>query len=120
MRMFKLAISNVVDCPVKFKVQDGSDTKTHAFTLIGKRITQQELRDAHADDTTSVRDYLKAQITGWRGQRLVVDGDSGEPAAFSVEAFECLLTLPGMEAVAYRAYLAANVLADTAEGRAGK
>ena len=118
--MFKLAIAPIVDCAVKVKVQDGSDAKTHAFTLIGKRITQQELRDVHADETTSVRDYLRQQITGWRGQRLVVDESSGEPVPFSAEAFDCLLTLPGMELAAYRAYLAACVAADTAEGRAGK
>ncbi len=116
----KLAVAAVVDVAVKFKLQDGSDTKTHAFTLIGRRMTQQELRDIAGDDSTSVREFLQKQITGWRGQRLVVDEDSEEPVPFSPEAFECLLTLPGMEMVAYRAYLNACVLADTAEGRAGK
>lgn len=117
---YKLNIANVVDVAVKFRLQDGGVSKTHSFTLIGSRMSQKEVRAVAEDQDTSVKEFLLERITGWRGQRLVVDDSNNEPVPFSPEAFECLLTLPGMEMVAYRAYLNANVLADTAEGRAGK
>jgi hypothetical protein len=117
---YKLAIANVVDVAIKFKVQDGSVAKTHSFTLIGKRLSQEEVRAIGADHDTSVRDFLLQQVTGWRAQRLVVDDSNGEPVAFSPEAFECLLSLPGMELVAYRAYLETLALSDSREGREKK
>lgn len=117
---YKLAIASLVDVAIKFKVQDGGAVKTHAFKLIGKRKSQDEVRKIAADDDTTVKEFLLENITGWREQRLVLNEASGEPAPFSAEAFECMLSLAGMEVIAYRAYLAANVLADTAEGRAGK
>lgn len=119
-QQFKLAIADVVDVAIKFKVQDGGVAKPHSFTLIGGRMSQQEVRAVAADNDTPVKDFLLERITGWRGQRLVIDKSNGEPVPFSPEAFECLLTLPGMEMIAYHAYLRANVLSDSAEGRAGK
>lgn len=116
---FKLAIANVVEIPVRFKVQDGGTTKTHAFTLIGDRLDQQQVRDLAKDDETTVKELLMQRLTGWRAQRLVLD-DSDQPAPFSPEALECLLSLPGMEMVAYRGYLQALAVADTSEGREKK
>ena len=114
---YKLTISDVVELPVKFTVNDAGKTVAHSFTLSARRMDQQLLRETLQDSSKLTRDVLHDQVTGWRGQRLVVD-DNDAPAEFSTEAFACLLSLAGMESVVLNAYLAALALADTSAGKA--
>lgn len=114
---YKLTISDVIELPVKFTLNDAGKTVAHSFTLSARRMDQQLLRDTLQDSSKLTRDVLQEHVTGWRGQRLVVD-DNDAPADFSHEAFACLLSLAGMEAVVLNAYLGALALADTSAGKA--
>lgn len=114
---FKLTISDTLEVPVRFTVNDGGKTVPHSFSLLARRMDQQQLRDTLQDNARLTREVLHERVTGWRGQRLVID-DVGEPAAFGPEAFDCLLSLAGMESIVLSAYLGALVAADTSAGRA--
>lgn len=114
---YKLTISDAIELPVKFTVNDAGKTVAHNFTLSARRMDQQLLRDTLNDSGKLTRDVLHEQVTGWRGQRLVVD-EHDAPATFSAEAFACLLSLAGMEAMVLNAYLGALALADTSAGKA--
>ena len=110
---FKLTVANVIDLPIKATVKDGDKSPEFKFNLQATRMTQAELREALNDKELPTRELLLARITGWRGQRLVV-GEDGQPAEFSAEAFECMLSLVGMELIVLNAYLKAVALADGA------
>jgi hypothetical protein len=114
---YKLTISDVVELPVKFTVNDAGKTVSHSFILSAKRMDQKLLRDTLNDSDKLTREVLQERVVGWRGQRLVVD-ENDAPADFSAEAFDCLLSLAGMEAVVLNAYLGALALADTSAGKA--
>ena len=114
---YKLTISDVIEFAVKFTANDAGKSVAHSFTLVAKRMDQQSLRDTLNDSGKLTRDVLQEQVTGWRGQRLVVD-EQDAPATFGAESFACLLSLAGMESVVLNAYLAALALADTSAGKA--
>ena len=114
---FKLTIADIVEVPVKLTINDGNRSVMHGFSLRAKRMDQQALREVLQDGTRLTRDVLQDQLVGWSGQRLVVDADSGEPAPFSTEALDCLLSLPGAESIVLGAYLTALMAADGSAGR---
>lgn len=117
---FKLSVSDVIDVPVKGTLTNASKRETFSFTLQAKRMTQAEYREVFGDGATALtRDVLQERIVGWRDQRLVLDDDSGQPASFSAEALDCLLTVTGMEFTVAAAYVKALVAADSLAGRAG-
>jgi hypothetical protein len=62
-----------------------------------------------------VDDFLKEQLTGWRGQTLVLD-ESDQPAAYSLEALAQVQSVPGASNTIYQAYLAAVLVTDGAQG----
>ncbi|WP_157991425.1 hypothetical protein [Caldimonas tepidiphila] len=117
---FKLTVADIIELPIKITLNDAGKTASHFFHLSAQRISQEEGREAlqalQANELET-KDFLLEKVCGWRGQRLVVD-DSGEPARFSREAFECLLSLAGLPAIVWGAYLRALVLSDGSEGRA--
>jgi len=115
---FRLAISDVIDVSVKLSVTDQGKRQQHAFVLLAKRMDAEPLREALNDGALSVRGFLQERIVGWRDQRLVVDEDSGAPAAFSLEALDALLSVAGIEKLALDAYLVAVVAADGVAARA--
>lgn len=114
---YKLVVADVVEVPVKFTLNDAGKTVSHFFHLTARRLSQDALQDLMKRSDTPLREFLAENVTGWRGQRLVVDEETGAPAAFSPAAFDCLLSLAGMQGIVYAAYLGAVVLADTAQGR---
>lgn len=116
---FKLVIGDVLDVPVKGSLKDGSATVAFSFTLQMKRLALEQYRAAiDPDNGVLVRDFLVENVQGWRGQRLVLD-EQEQPAEFSPEAFDCLLTLVGMEQTCFGAYMQALQVSDTAAGRRG-
>lgn len=114
---FKLTIANAVEVPVKFTLNDAGKKTPFAFHLTGARMTQAEIRGLLDDTERTTRELLLKQFTGWRGQTPVVD-EADQPAAFSPEAFECLLSLAGMEQIVLQAYMVELAAADTAAGKA--
>lgn len=114
---YKLTVADVIELPVKFSLNDAGKTQSHSFHLSAKRMSQESLRAVMDDEGRKTRDLLQEQITGWRGQRLVVD-DSEQPADFNADAFDCLLSLVGMEQIVLVAYLQGLSLADSQSGKA--
>ena len=102
--MYKLAIDDTVDVPVKFTLKVKSVAKLFGFTLTCDRLTQDEISARLEDKENKVKDFMLEVTTGWSGQRLVLD-ESGEPAAFSPEAMTALLNAPGVAMVCFNAYI---------------
>lgn len=116
---YKLTIGDVIEVAVKGSVQDGADKVSFAFTLRAKRLNTAQFREAFGPESQVLsRDFLLANVSGWRGQRLVLD-DEGQPAAFSPEALDCLLSVVGMETICVNAYRDALIASHTPAGRAG-
>lgn len=101
----KLAISNTVPVPVTLTVPDANGKRhTHSFTLICKRLSQEELRAAaRGGDNADVMLMTKV-AEGWKDQRLVLEDDD-VPSAFSPEAFADLMSIAGAPGVCVAAYL---------------
>lgn len=104
---FKLLIADNVEVPVKFTVNDGGKTSSHFFHLQARRVPQEAFKPmGDGTDDRTVSEFLAEQVFGWRGQHLVAD-DAGEPAAFSPDAFQCMLSLVGLAGLVFKAYLEA-------------
>jgi len=104
---YRLVVSDTVEVPIKFTANDGGKNASFFFHLLAKRLSQDEFKSIiDAADGRSVSEFLVEQITGWRGQRLVVD-DSGQPAAYSPEAMEAMLGLVGLPGIVFSAYIEA-------------
>ena len=114
---YRLTVADVIEFPVKVSVNDAGRTAVHQFHLTATRIPQEEAQEVIKDGERPVRELLLEKVTGWRGQKLVVD-DDGQPAGFSAEAFGCLLSLAGLPMVLFQEYLKALVVSSTEGGRA--
>lgn len=102
--MNTLAISNTVEFSVKLSIKDGGVLKPFAFTLVATRLEQDEI-SAKLDNKEGLStDFLKEVVTGWKGQRLVLD-DEGQPAEFSPEGLAAMLRVTGLANVCFNAYL---------------
>ena len=103
--MLTLAIENVVEVPVKFTLKVGKVNKAFAFTLIAKRLPQDEITARLQEVEFKYLDFMLTPglVTDWAGQRLVLD-ESGEPAEFGEEAFTLMLKTQGVAQVCFSAY----------------
>lgn len=116
---FKLNIGDVIEFSVKGSVNDGARSIPFNFALQGRRLQTAEYRDVlKPDSDVLIREFLAENLTGWRGQRLVLD-DADAPAAYSAEALACLLGVVGMEQTLFQGYLKALHVSETPAGRAG-
>jgi len=104
---YRLVVADVVQVPVKFSVADGGRQAVFAFAFTAPRLPLEEFRAlTEAESAETVDEFLMRKVTGWSGQRLVVD-EAGEPVAFSAEALRCMLGLVGVAGVMFAAYLQA-------------
>ena len=103
--MFTLAVEDTVEVPVKFTLKGGKVNKLFSFTLIGKRLPQDEITDAFKAVEFNFKAFLESTgvISDWVGQRLVLD-QAGEPVGFSAEAFTFMLNTSGVAQAIYLAY----------------
>jgi hypothetical protein len=103
--MYKLTIQNTAQVKVKFTLKDKGIDRLFTFTLDAVRLEQDEITDRLEDKNKKIKDFMAdGIITGWEGQRLVLNEDD-TPAAFSPEALDVLLNVPGVAAVIFNAYL---------------
>jgi len=107
---FKLKVGNLLSIPIKLEINDGkAKPAAFAFTLEAERMNLDEAQAAFQLDGEKadrpIVDFLHEKITGWNGQTLVVDEDTGQPAAFSREAFDSMLSLVGVANVIHGAYV---------------
>lgn len=116
--MFKLAISDTVEFPVRLAFNDAGTRREFTLKLQGKRLAQADIAATFRDEPDlSTDDFLRRHLTGWADQRLVVN-DDGSPAAFGAEALGVLLGAMGAAGLIFAAYLEAVGQAATAGGRA--
>jgi hypothetical protein len=111
---FKLVISDLVEFPVKFTLNDAGKMRQFVFSLIAKRKPVDELREfatrvaqAGDDHEETVRQMLLDTIVGWRGQTLVVEEETGAPAGYTREGMEMVLDLVGVRTLVMTAYFGA-------------
>jgi len=103
----KLKIGAFIDAPVRLIVKDGSRDVPFNFTLVLRRLSQDEALGmvdrlqkmaveggTAMDAARNARDLLADLIHDWRDQRLVLDDDD-KPAAYSPEALDVMLQLAG-------------------------
>ncbi len=97
---FKLAVSNIVQVPVKFTLKEGAVNKLFTFTLTAARKTPEQIEE---QPELTIKEFLLENVTDWSGQRLVLQ-ENNEPAAFSKEAFDYMLKQPGLLLLVWQAY----------------
>jgi hypothetical protein len=101
---YKLAISDTVVVPVKFQLNDDGIVKKHAFSLMCKRLTSDELVEAFKErGEKQIHDFMSPLVNGWRDQRLVQNLD-GTPADFTAGALEMMFGVAGVAKVAFDSY----------------
>jgi len=117
---YKLKIGNFIEVPIHLRVRDGGQTKDFKFHVTGKRLSAEEARTKLSGEgdvaNETVGEFLKANLTDWRGQTLVVD-EADQPAAFAPAALEALLGVAGAAGVIYVAYLKELAVSDGSEAR---
>lgn len=107
---FKLVVADVVVVPMKFTLKDGGTARRFDYTLQCRRLTSTEWYDGVRDDAGRLQDAkIKALMTdvtiGWKGQTLVADDSTGEPAEFCTEALDVMYQTPGVIDMAVENYL---------------
>jgi hypothetical protein len=115
----KLKIGAYIDAPVSIIVRDGARDVPFKFTLILRRLSQEEalgmVDSLHkmaqegstaADSARSARDLLVDLIHDWRDQRLVLDEDD-KAAPYSPEALDVMLQLAGVGTLLLQAVMRA-------------
>lgn len=100
----KLAIANIVKVSVKFSLNDNGTIKPFAFSMTAKRLDQNEIKTGLSDGDELISAFLTPIITGWDGQKLVVEED-GTPADFDSESLAMMLGTAGVSAAIFNAYL---------------
>ena len=117
---FKLVIEDSIDVPVNIDINSGAKRRNFFFHLQARRMDVQTWRNYFGDDAErpnlKIREFLQDNIIGWRGQQLVVD-DSGKPADFGAESFDCMLSVVGVEMLIFVAYQKAIFASDGDAGR---
>ncbi len=99
---FKLVERNTVPITVKGKIADeNGKTEIFDFTLICKRLGADALQDALKTEDRNVKSFMGDLVEGWKG----VLNHEGVPVAFNAEALDQLLDVPGISALAFKAYL---------------
>jgi len=103
--MYKLAIDDKVEVPVKFTLKAGKVNKTFAFTLHCNRLMQEDITARLEACEFKYKPFMASPevTTGWEGQRLVLNADD-TPAEFSEEALDALLSAPGVAQLCFAAY----------------
>jgi hypothetical protein len=103
--MYKLAIEDTVEVNVKFTLKTGKVNKTFTAVLTATRLEQEDIAARMTEAEFKYKEFLLAEgiITGWSGQRLVLDAD-GEPADFNPEALGLFLSTQGVAKICFEAY----------------
>lgn len=105
---FEVAIGNVVEVPVKFTLNDGNtgQPKTFKFNLVCKRLDQADINARLVACENRMIDFMSGDlVTGWNGQRLVLDKATGQPVDFSQPALDAMLKVAGVASVSFTAYM---------------
>lgn len=104
-KKYKIVVGNTVAVLVTGShTNESGKAIPFKFTLICKRLDAAELKDALGSGETQVDDFVTNVATGWRDQRLVLEGDD-TPAEFCPDALEALLNISGLGMLCFNAYM---------------
>ena len=104
-KRFTTVISSTVAVLVKGAIKDANGSPVpFKFNLTCNRIPASDLKNRINSGDFDMKEVLKEITTGWKGQRLVIDEDTKEPAEFCGEAFDALLDIGGMALVCFNSY----------------
>lgn len=105
-KKYRVLVSNTVLVALLLNVKDdtGKEVPKRA-TLVCERIEATDLAKAMADGEKPAADFLRTVVKGWQEQNIVQDDEAGQLAAFSAEAFDAMLELPGVAVAALRGYV---------------
>lgn len=108
---FRLRVGKTIDAEVAFELREEGDAYSlHKVALTLKRLDAEQFEQLmqRAKDGALDDDQLLAELTvGWR-QALVLD-DNDQPAAYSLEAMDCLLGLLGLRRLLAEKAIAAQL-----------
>lgn len=117
-----LKVGNFIELPIRLEINDAGKPAVFNFKLTAKRLNVPEWQAHFGEDGEHkhqlVRDFLLDHITAWQGQTLVIDADTNQPAAFSRDHLDLMLSLLGVQGVIFAAYLKEVLKAAAPEGRA--
>lgn len=104
-KRFIPVISPTVLVTVKGSTKDGNGQSVpFKFTLTCSRIPASELKNRFTSGEFDMKEILKEVTTGWNGQRLITDQETGQPAEFCPDAFDALLDIGGMALLCFNAF----------------
>lgn len=107
MTKYRLQISDRVNVRVRGELKAAAPNAAPQkvdFTLDMKRVDQAGINEL-IQRGDSIADTLVGLTGGWEGQNLVIDTDTGAPAAYSPEAMRVLLGCPGMAPLCWASYV---------------
>lgn len=108
----RIAVEDTLEFPVKITLNDAGKLRGFSFSLVAKRKPAPDMVaflqnmgslsfGAGYEETCAL---LREVVTGWKGQTLVVDDETGAPAAFSRDGFELMLGLLGVASTMLLSY----------------
>lgn len=104
-KRYSIVISSTVAVQVKGSLKDSNGSPVpFKFSLTCKRLPASELKNRVSSGDFDVKEIMKEVTTEWKGQRLINDEETKQPAEFCEEAFEALLDIGGMALLCFNAY----------------
>lgn len=103
---YTVAIGNNVEVPIKFTLKEGRVNKAFAYTLLAERREAADIEAAMKDNEYKFKEALLSLgcVTGWVGQKLILEEDGKTPAEFNDEAFGAMLSIPVVAAIVFQSY----------------
>jgi hypothetical protein len=103
---FKLTVAEMIGVKVEGTLKDeGGNDKPFNFVLVCKRLSQDEMKATFADKDEPILAFFERNARDWHGQQLVL-ADDNKPAPYTADALRVLLSISGMGAVCWQAYVA--------------
>ncbi|MFC5551757.1 hypothetical protein [Massilia aerilata] len=104
-KRFTTVISPTVLVPVQGSIKDANGKPVpFKFSLTCSRLEAEDLKQRINGGGFDMKEVLKEVTSDWKGQRLVNDEETGQPAEFCPEAFDALLDIGGMALVCFNAF----------------
>lgn len=110
---YRLVVSDTIEFPVRFVLNDKGTERTFAFRLRATRMPAKELEAALVNTSETMRDFIARPALGislmeWIGQAPLKD-DDGKDAPAEMEALQALYDLqPAVPGLVFAAYVEAN------------
>lgn len=103
---YVVAIGNDIEVPIKFTLKEGRVNKSFAFTLMAERREVSDIEAAMKEAEYKFKEALLSLgcVTGWSGQKLIMEKDGKTPAEFNDESFAAMLSIPVVAAIVFQSY----------------